>query len=586
MTLRTLFAIPIAAILLVTLSLTGMMAAKGLTDYQRGEIAILAVERMRLLVLLQTDLWAERVATNAALGQAHPLPELAAKRLAATRDESDRTLVALIARLRAQSRHGAAAEPFLGEFTGKLDLSRATVDTLLTAGRAERRYADVAKVIPSMLSASLVLEKPLAKVSLDVVAADSSLSGLLAISRLAALLKDGVSGIPGVLLPRFNTDRVLTPADAEAVHVLLAQTAQLTKLLRNTIEISEPTDRMLASLTSLEEVDTGGRRQQIVELLQAGMATAHGKNEIVLAQRLIIPWSESVNALRAAIVDTALHRVTTEQHARVHRLWLASLASGAVILATLASLALLHWRVVSPLARLGMAITRIAAGDRATPLAMRTGTREIAEMVTAVETLRHAALIADATALRQRMAARQRLQILREALGIVLTVEEPAKALEQGVASLSAGIDAAISMVAGSEAPAPPTLGTAAYALRLGLAEMRGAAADLDAIIAAARTAQGDDDHPEAEIVARILAVRDHVDRRDAAVRGFIQPSLAALRDAASMGGDGRAMRDLVSEQFLRVEATVAAVSSMCAQVARAAAIVRALPLDETPLAA
>ena len=278
--------------------------------------------------------------------------------------------------------------------------------------------------------------------------------------------------------------------------------------------------------------------------------------------------------------------MTAEQHARVHRLWLASLASGAVILATLASLALLHWRVVSPLARLGMAITRIAAGDRATPLAMRTGTREIAEMVTAVETLRHAALIADATAVRQRMAARQRLQILREALGIVLTVEEPAKALEQGVASLSAGIDTAISMVAGSEAPEPPTLGAAANALRLGLAEMRGAAADLDAIIAAARTAQGDDDRPEAEIVARILAVRDHVNRRDAAVRGFIQPSLAALRDAASMGGEGRAMRDLVSEQFLRVEATVAAVSSMCAQVARAAAIVRALPLDETPLAA
>lgn len=156
------------------------------------------------------------------------------------------------------------------------------------------------------------------------------------------------------------------------------------------------------------------------------------------------------------------------------------------------------------------------------------------------------------------------------------------------MASLSAGIDAAISLVAWSAAPAPPTLGTAANALRRGLAEMRGAAADLDAIAIAiaARTAQGDDDRPEAEIVARILAVRDHVNRRDAAVRGFIQPSLPALRDAASMGGEGRAMRDLVSEQFLRVEATVAAVSSMCAQVARAAAIVRALPLDETPLAA
>ena len=69
-------------------------------------------------------------------------------------------------------------------------------------------------------------------------------------------------------------------------------------------------------------------------------------------------------------------------------------------------------------------------------------------MVTAVETLRQAALVADATALRHRLAARQRLEMLREALGIARTVEEPARALERGVASLSDGMDATIALLA------------------------------------------------------------------------------------------------------------------------------------------
>ena len=67
MPLKTLFAIPIAVISLVTLLLAGTIAGHAWSGYQRGAVAIRAVERMRMLVLLQTDLWAERVATNAAL---------------------------------------------------------------------------------------------------------------------------------------------------------------------------------------------------------------------------------------------------------------------------------------------------------------------------------------------------------------------------------------------------------------------------------------------------------------------------------------------------------------------------------------
>ena len=66
-------------------------------------------------------------------------------------------------------------------------------------------------------------------------------------------------------------------------------------------------------------------------------------------------------------------------------------------------------------------------------------------MVTAVETLRQAALIADAAALRQRMATRHRTDNAAGGAWVSRrTVQAPAQALERDVASLSEGIDATI----------------------------------------------------------------------------------------------------------------------------------------------
>ena len=151
------------------------------------------------------------------------------------------------------------------------------------------------------------------------------------------------------------------------------------------------------------------------------------------------------------------------------------------------------------------------------------------------------------------MAARHRLNLLHEALGIARTVHEPGRELERDVASLSEGIDATIALVKTETDSAPATLGLAADAVRLGLADMLGSTAEFEAAFVAAGKAL-EEDPPEAEFVARILAVQAQVDRRDEAVRALIKPSLVALRDAgaASGGGTTMSLRNLVSDQFLR----------------------------------
>jgi hypothetical protein len=590
MTLKTLFAIPIVVILLVTLSLAGVIAAQGWSGLDRGKAAVEAVEGMRLLVSFQNKLFFERVMTNRALGQPFPLPEAPAQRLANARYETDQSITALIAHVPAQAWNDvkpARSPLYLTEVLFKLRTARAAADSLLAHAVSERTRPQINAVVPVMLSAVTALDLPLSQASDYVVAADPGLSGLLTMARIASVLLDSTSGIAAVLMPRYVKAEPLSPADEAEFLMLVGRSEHVTQLLGETVELAGPTDLMRSIIAALKQRSAGNVTLQLHELMDGPRGVADS-NGMLPPQKLLTPWSEQASSLSVAIVEAATERVTAAQDERVRRLYGVIASLGAVMIATLASVALLRWRVIAPFAQLGVAITRIAAGDRRTPLVLKSGTREITEMVTAVETLRQAALVADAAATRQRMAALHRITTLRQALGIVQTVREPAEAMERGVARLSEGIDAAIALVTTATSAVPPTLDTAACAVRLGLAEMRGTAAELDATFDAAQTAQTDDHRPEAEIVAHILAIQTHIDRREAVVLAFIQPSLVALRDVRShgAGASGPELRVLVSDQFLRIEATVATVSLMRAAVARAAAIVRDLPSDEASLAA
>jgi methyl-accepting chemotaxis protein len=588
MNLRTLFAIPIAVILIVTLSLAGMVAGQGWSGMIRGKVAIETVERMRLLLALQTELRAERVVTNFVLGKPYPLAEAVRRRFDTTRRETDQALRAVVAELHAEAQGGAnEARPdqYLGVVDDKLNAVRHVIDGLLARDLSERTLVELDTVMPRMIAVSQPVDAPLERAHLAVTAADESLSGLLTEDRLAESLRDQVALIAAILLPRFDKAEQPSAAELDRVRILLARAAYLTRLLNDTIEIAGATIEIRRSLADLGTIDVTG----ILGRLEAQASEPLNRVDdsgVLLPQQLLIPWGERINQLRAALMDATVARVTSRQTTHERQFDLMMTGFGVVMVAVLESVVLLSQRVVGPLAQLGLAITRIAAGDRSTALNLHSGTREINEMVTAVETLREAALVADATALRHRLAARQRLEMLREALGIARTVEGPARALERGVASLSEGIDATIALITTPTSAPPATLCLAATAVRAGLAEMRDSAAELDATFAAAAETE---DRPEAEFVAHILAVRAQVDRREAAVRGFVLPSLVALRDAAATAGaaSGPALRDLVSDQFARIEETVAVISSMLATITRASAIVRDLPLDEdAPMAA
>lgn len=577
MILRTLFVLPAAAILLVTVTLAGTILGQGLWGHMRGEVAIGATERMRLLVLLAADLTAERMATNGALSQPEPHAPRVAWRLAAARTKTDARLMDLIALSQRLDRSSIPdhVPPYLVEMTAKLGAGRAAVDLLLARNRGERTVSSLDAAMIQMASSGRTVEKSLLQASMDVVAADPAMSGMLIVARLADTLKDGLTQLARVLTPRFLKMEKLTEEDIRAADEHVARMAQIARDIEKVIEIAGPTDDIRRALAELRRFQDDVFGPALRDVILADTTEGPDETGWLPPQRAMIPFFQRAETLRIAIVDAAMDHVTRGQRARRWRLTIAAAALAVVTAAIVAALMLLHRRVVRPLVHLAGTTCRIAAGEHDLILPVRSNIREVENMAAAVETLRRAALIADAAASRQREAARQRMAMLREALDTIDSMREPSRAMVAGVTRLAEGFDA----VRASSEATPPSLERAAEAVRAGLAALRAAVDEGCGV----RAAPGDGHETEAAAVTRIMGVLDEVNRRDAAVRGFVQPGLAALRDASAAPG---VPRELVARQFECIEETVAAMSAMRASAERAVSIVRTLTLDGTRLAA
>jgi methyl-accepting chemotaxis protein len=585
MTLKTLFSILISVILLVTLSLAGMIVSQEWSGHIRGNTAIAATNRATILNELEGQLAVERVASWDSFEADYPLPEPVAHRLAETRAETDRLLGALIENSRASAtRDSGDVEPFLPAIQVSLVAAREQVDTLLRRPPSKRTYNSFLNLMPRMLGPAALLGPQLAGAAADVIKADPELAGIIAVARIGLALRDTLGEIAAVTLPRLDAGEQLTEADIAKVRSLLTEVDRTTKLLELTFYLVNPTNEMRTLLANAKEVREGMVQRQLDLMVEASTQGARDGLPRNWSSRPFAIWAARINEVRNAIIQETANRVRIEQASRTERLRLVLMAVGAIGIIILAALFILQRRVVNPLAHLGFAITRIADGDRSQKLTIRSSTREIATMVLAVETLRQAALVADAAVLRQREAAERRARALQEILGILQSVRDPTHALETDVARLADAMGAIISMIVDAW---PPALDTAVAAIRDGLPAMHEAVRELDTIIDAACETEPDG-LDEKDIAASTLKVREHIVQLDVLARRFIQPCLLALRDAWPRASDPprERLRELIDDQFDLIESAVATMASMRATVTRAEFIVRELPVDAPPLAA
>ncbi len=573
MTLRILFTIPAIVILLTTLALAGMAASHEWTGIGRGRIAIETAGRVRIVFAVEATLSSERFATNAVIGVTRPISEPLMTRLNQSRRDVDAAIRDLIAAFPPSTTRGTVADWEPEALIARLREARAAVDELLEKRRADRDIHALAAVMPRHLEAARLLVPIIVRADAEMIAAEPALAGIIAVKQLSLSLRLYLSEMAATWVPRLIAGEAPMPGEARMIRTSLANIAFLSAQLDLSLFVSEPTQAIKDAAKAYVI-----RERSANAMLTAWLDEARIGLDPAVPRQTMIALSEAMNAVRVATMDEILQRVESQQTGRSHHLTLVLVIIFVDLVIFFWSMFLIFWRLSGQLATIGLAIRRIAAGDRATPMVMKAVTRDLQEMVAAIETLRQTALVADATVNRAREAEQRRLESLHQALDFVQATREPARALEHGIARLCDGIDAAIALVTPPDASPSAALASAASAARLGLAELRGHSMDWDAPAGC----------PEQEIVARIHSLRTEVERREAAVRGLIQPSLAALRDVGGQQGRGEVegLGDLISDQFERIEAAVASVASMRAAAAKAETILRDLSLEQPAIAA
>ncbi len=219
-----------------------------------------------------------------------------------------------------------------------------------------------------MLAPNLALDAPLAAAAVDITAIDPSMSGLLAVARIASTLREELSLIAEVVMPRFNMGERLTRAEEAEIRRRSEISSELTRLLEMTIEVTGPTEAMRRAVIELRRWDDSGELQKLSEIANGSSPETAEDSGVLRPQIVFIPWADRIAELRAAIMDATVKQVVARESTRERRFDFGLAGFGLVAIAILEAVFMLRRRVVVPLARLGVAIRRIAAGDRSVKL--------------------------------------------------------------------------------------------------------------------------------------------------------------------------------------------------------------------------
>jgi len=245
---------------------------------------------------------------------------------------------------------------------------------------------------------------------------------------------------------------------------------------------------------------------------------------------VFIPAAKFLVAVRDRLFALARQAMEADQAARLHRLAATAAVGGAVLLAVLAALLMLHRRVIRPLAKLAAMIIRLAEGDRSVQFPARHGSREITELANAIDVLRAATIEADAAAARRRVELQRWTAQLRQILDTIdlmhtcaATITDVLPALLEQLGTLGQDDDDAMSALAAAIA--------AAIA---GLAVLRSADGRLDAALRRMHAVGDGEDIRIDELVAAMDEVARVVTAIQQAVNGVPHITLSAMRDLSA----------------------------------------------------
>lgn len=524
MKLRSMLAVPTAVIMLVTLLLVGVLAVGSLRTWRQGEIAIARLEQLRHLLMLQERIGLERAPSNTALSQRDPVSPDLAREIAAARTTTDENLRRLAA-VRGLTDDATEMLPVLLD---QLTDARARIDAVLGRPVDQRSPADIMAAANGLLVAPQLLFPVVEDTLADIEAADHDIAPLLGATRAAADLRLYAGGIVGWFARALMERRPFTLSEISGIRIQQGQMIELHRLLLANIRIAGVAPPTQAVVDIMERRLFRDAQRLYEQVMAAG--TSDGRFELTHAAVLAeyMPALASVVAVRDRLIDLIRQRLEADQHARLHGVVTTVAAGGVVVLAVVAALAMLHWRVFRPLAALAVMVIRLAHGDRSVRLPpLRRGSPEVAELARAIDVLREATLAADAEAARRHTELQRWTDQLQVVLATIDLLHDRTATMTDLLPTLLAQLDA----LAGQGGTVAAGLAEAIEATRAGIAVLQTSSSRLDAALRRMHAVGAGADGRMEDLRGAMNEVADVVAIIEASVNNLPRITLSAVRD-------------------------------------------------------
>jgi methyl-accepting chemotaxis protein len=548
--LRSMLAVPMAVIMLITVLLVTVLSAGSIRSWREGQNALGRMEQLRQLLVLQEVLGLERGPTNAALSVRSVVsPELVAA-LAARRQASDRCLRDLAALSGLSRRVGT----ILAELSVRLTAARANADMVMRQPPEHRSAGSGAAAIDEMFALPPLLFPAVEEILADISAADPAVAPLLTATHTASDLRLYAGSIISKFARAMVNGKLVTMRDVGLIRIQQGQVIELHRLLLASISLANVGESARDVVEAMEQ-HYFGAAQGLIDWMIAD-AVDNGEFSMTYAQFLAEsePPLQMLVDVRDRLFVLTRQAIAADQADRLHRLEATAAAGGAVLLAVLAALLMLHRWIIRPLAELAAMVIRLAQGDRSVRLTARQGSREIVELASAIEVLRVATVEADAAAARRRVELQRWTAQLRQVLDTIdlmqaraATITDVLPALLEQFATLGQDDDDAV-----------PALAAAVAAARAGIAVLRSSSGQLDAALQRMHAVSDGEDIRFEELVAAMDEVARVVTAIQEAVNDLPQITLSAMCDlSARTGRFGRAARETDQAVHERILAQV-----------------------------
>jgi len=379
-----------ALLALTTAALVGRLSVTAWQSDERAGVSLQSVKQLRLALVAAEMVSRERGPTNGMLGEALPPRSERVQALQEARARTDTAWLAL-----GQALPAVASEALRRDAIQRLEVARAAltkargaVDRTIAVPKEQRSPESIRAVVHEMVALVPILAPVVSMLANEAQQAFPALSDDVQSARLVSELRE-YSGLLGShFTAALARRKPFTPEERLAIERTRGRIDELRFLLGVRIQGPGQSAGVTQAWDVVQEHYFGIAGQLVDRVIAAG--ETHGAYDLDPAAfaSLYVPEMNVMFNLRDVLMDRAAERAKGELERSRRLLLLVAAVSLLVVIVLAATMAVVHHRVLRPLAETTQALKALARNDLQTKLPRPVANDEIAAVIGAVHTLR------------------------------------------------------------------------------------------------------------------------------------------------------------------------------------------------------